>query len=88
VPFVLHHHERFDGRGYPRGLTGHAIPIEGRLLAAVELCETRRASRANPTGLDRAALAREIRNEARAQLDPEMALTLSHLIASGALDNG
>jgi ribonuclease P protein subunit RPR2 len=88
VPFVLHHHERFDGRGYPRGLTGHSIPIEGRLLAAVELCETRRASRANPTGLVPSLLARELRNEARAQLDPEMALTLSHLVASGGLGDG
>jgi len=36
VPIVLHHHERFDGRGYPHGLAGSAIPLFSRMLA---LCD-------------------------------------------------
>ena len=33
APWVLHHHERFDGSGYPAGLSGEAIPVESRVLA-------------------------------------------------------
>lgn len=36
LPYILYHHERFDGTGYPHGLAGEDIPIEGRLLSVVD----------------------------------------------------
>lgn len=36
IPYIISHHERFDGSGYPHGLAGKDIPIEGRLLAVVD----------------------------------------------------
>lgn len=36
IPYVLYHHEFYDGTGYPDGLAGEDIPIEGRLLAVVD----------------------------------------------------
>jgi putative two-component system response regulator len=36
-PYILYHHERWDGRGYPEGLMGQSIPQEGRLLAIVDV---------------------------------------------------
>ncbi len=36
APFVKHHHERFDGKGYPDGLSGTAIPIGSRIIAVAE----------------------------------------------------
>ena len=36
IPYVISHHERYDGKGYPHGLSGEDIPIEGRLLAVVD----------------------------------------------------
>ncbi|TAL24401.1 MAG: HD domain-containing protein [Nitrospirae bacterium] len=36
TPFILHHHERYDGKGYPSGLKGEAIPLEARMIAIAE----------------------------------------------------
>lgn len=36
VPYVYYHHERYDGKGYPTGLSGESIPIEGRILSVVD----------------------------------------------------
>ena len=36
IPIVLHHHERWDGKGYPRGLKGEEIPIGARIVAVVD----------------------------------------------------
>ena len=37
---ALHHHERFDGSGYPAGLSGHAIPLEARIVALVDALDS------------------------------------------------
>jgi HD-GYP domain-containing protein (c-di-GMP phosphodiesterase class II) len=44
--FVLHHHERFDGKGYPSGLKGEEIPLGGRLIAIAEAFDTMTTGRA------------------------------------------
>jgi putative two-component system response regulator len=36
IPIILYHHERWDGRGYPRGLVGEEIPIEARIAAVAD----------------------------------------------------
>ena len=41
-PGIRHHHERFDGRGYPDGLAGQQIPLLARLLAVADACDAMR----------------------------------------------
>jgi HD-GYP domain-containing protein (c-di-GMP phosphodiesterase class II) len=80
IPYVLFHHERYDGRGYPRGLTGREIPREGRLLAAVEVCESLRPSFMQHGVDGRGRLIGELRNQAGRQLDREMVVALCRVL--------
>lgn len=43
---ALHHHERYDGSGYPKGLAGDAIPLEARIVAVVDVYDALRSPRA------------------------------------------
>jgi len=73
IPGVLHHHERWDGRGYPYRLAGEAIPPFGRIIGLADAFDamssnrTYRAARPRPQVLD------EIRKCAGSQFDPELA---------------
>jgi diguanylate cyclase (GGDEF)-like protein/putative nucleotidyltransferase with HDIG domain len=54
--WILHHHERVDGKGYPRGLSGDEIPLESRILAVADAYEAMTAGRVHRASLgDQAA---------------------------------
>ncbi|MDQ3917028.1 MAG: HD domain-containing protein [Acidobacteriota bacterium] len=69
---VLHHHERWDGGGYPEGLQGTAIPVECRLVAVADVYTSLRARRTYKPSLTRAEAAAEMGEMAGRELDPEM----------------
>lgn len=69
---VLHHHERWDGNGYPEGLHGTAIPLEARLVAVVDVYASLRARRAYKPTLTRGEAAAEMKVMAGRELDPEI----------------
>ncbi len=46
TPFVLYHHEKWDGSGYPYGLSGENIPLEGRMIAIIDVYEALTSDRA------------------------------------------
>jgi HD-GYP domain-containing protein (c-di-GMP phosphodiesterase class II) len=51
LPGVLHHHESVDGRGYPHGLVGDAIPLEGRILAVADAYDAMTSNRPYRNGM-------------------------------------
>lgn len=69
---VRHHHERFDGSGYPDGLKGEAIPFFARILSIVDTYEALVSNRVYRKGTDKDHALAEIQNHAGVQFDPEL----------------
>jgi HD-GYP domain-containing protein (c-di-GMP phosphodiesterase class II) len=68
------HHERLDGSGYPRGVAGPALPVEGRLLAAADFYLAKTEPRPHRAATDAAGAAASVRAEVRAgRLDGDAA---------------
>lgn len=67
---IRHHHERFDGRGYPDGLAGDAIPLSARLIAAADAFDALTCSPWLETRLDAAAALTVLQSRAGSHLDP------------------
>ncbi len=72
LPGVLHHHERWDGRGYPHKLAGEAIPAIARVLAIADTFDAMSSSRAYRKKLERDVVLKEIRDCTGKQFDPDM----------------
>jgi diguanylate cyclase (GGDEF)-like protein/putative nucleotidyltransferase with HDIG domain len=70
VPFIRHHHERFDGQGYPAGLPGPEIPLEARILSVADTVEAMASDRPYRRAQSPADILAEIQNHAGTQFDP------------------
>lgn len=75
LPYVLHHHERWDGRGYPDRLAGDAIPVEARVLAVADAYDAMTSDRPYRRALPEAQALDEVDRCAGTQFDPEIART-------------
>lgn len=72
VEAIRHHHERFDGRGYPFGKSGEEIPLGGRIVAAAELVSALLTPRWYRPPLSPARALERLQNFAGNALDPEL----------------
>lgn len=70
---VLAHHERWDGRGYPRGLSGEEIPLEARIIALADSYDAMSSERPYRKALSEEVILFEIRRNAGYQFDPNIA---------------
>ena len=73
LPGVRHHHERWDGRGYPDGLAGTAIPRMARFLAVADTYDAMTSDRPYRKGMPQETALNEIYRGAGTQFDPDMA---------------
>lgn len=77
---VLHHHERYDGGGYPHGLKGEEIPRTSRLLAVVDAYDAMNSDRPYRKKLAENDILEEIEKESGKQFDPDIARAFISLI--------
>jgi putative nucleotidyltransferase with HDIG domain len=73
IPGVLHHHERYDGKGYPAGLAGNNIPLMGRIICLADCFDAMTSSRTYRKALPLEIALCEIRRCAGTQFDPALA---------------
>jgi HD-GYP domain-containing protein (c-di-GMP phosphodiesterase class II) len=71
-PIILHHHERYDGKGYPDGLKGEDIPLCARILSVADAFEAMRSDRPYRKALPLEEARRELVRNAGTQFDPRV----------------
>jgi len=72
IPAVKHHHERWDGQGYPSGLKGNSIPLAARIIAVADSFEAMTSDRAYRSKMSKREAVREIVSCAGTQFDPQV----------------
>jgi len=70
---ILSHHERWDGKGYPRGLKGQAIPLTARIIALVDSYDAMISERPYRKALSKQEALAEIKKNMGQQFDPQIA---------------
>ncbi|MDX9972270.1 MAG: HD domain-containing protein [FCB group bacterium] len=86
IPYVLYHHERYDGKGYPYGLKGEEIPIEGRLLAVADTFDAMTSNRPYRKGLPAEVAIAELEKGKGTQFDAACVDALVQCYRQGMLD--
>jgi putative nucleotidyltransferase with HDIG domain len=85
IPYVLYHHERWDGTGYPSGKAGEEIPLEARLLAVADAFDAMTSDRPYRRALSQAEALAEVERCAGTQFDPRIAQVFLELFTEAEL---
>jgi HD-GYP domain-containing protein (c-di-GMP phosphodiesterase class II) len=70
VPVILHHHERWDGTGYPGRLKGEQTPLHARIVCIADAFDAMLTNRSYREGLDKQTAIKELQKEKGTQFDP------------------
>jgi putative nucleotidyltransferase with HDIG domain len=82
---VEQHHERFDGKGYPRGISGHEWRIEAKILAVCDTYDAMTSDRPYRNALPHTVALDEIKTHSGTQFDPAAAATFIKMCEEGLL---
>jgi putative nucleotidyltransferase with HDIG domain len=72
LPIVLHHHEKWDGSGYPHGLSGKAIPVSARILGIADVYDALTTTRSYKPGMPHEVAMATMRAGAGTHFDPDL----------------
>jgi len=86
LPCILHHHERFDGQGYPEKIAGEKIPLPGRIISVADAFDAMTSDRPYREKMDFRSAFRELKKNAGKQFDPEIVEALGKLLKNGRLE--
>ena len=70
LPGILYHHERYDGKGYPKGLKGHETPLIARIISVVDTFDALTSDRAYRPGISTEVAFEKMAKVSGSQLDP------------------
>jgi len=89
LPMIRHHHEAFDGSGWPDGKSGEAIPLGARILHLVDYLDRATFGRREPERLSMEQALADIQEKAGAEFDPALVPKFTEFVqsASGAADD-
>ncbi|MDQ4142290.1 MAG: HD-GYP domain-containing protein [Actinomycetota bacterium] len=85
APIVLHHHERWDGDGYPHGLAGSAIPIESRIIFVADAFDAMTSERPYGRVLTPQEAGAELRRCSGKDFDPQVVRAMRLALNSGGV---
>jgi HD-GYP domain-containing protein (c-di-GMP phosphodiesterase class II) len=85
VPAVLHHHERYDGKGYPNGLAGETIPANARIVAIADAFDAMLTDRPYRKGLPLDISLEELERCVVSQFDPEFTPAFVRAVRDGRI---
>ncbi len=83
---IQHHHEWWDGRGYPDGLSGEDIPLAARIIAIADAYDTMNSEPPYRSALDRSAIEAEFKRFAGSQFDADLVKEFLAILESGVCD--
>jgi putative nucleotidyltransferase with HDIG domain len=81
VPIVLHHHERFDGTGYPDGIAGESIPLGARIITVADSYDAMTSDRTYRRAMPVAKALGELTSNVGSQFDPDVVAAFLRVIA-------
>jgi len=81
VPVILHHHERWDGKGYPQRLKGNEIPIGARIIAIVDAYRSLTSNRPYRKAYPKSTAMKILKRESGTKFDPQVTAAFLKILA-------